>query len=90
MGYCEMITNLVAILVMTNLVSVPCKCGWCDKNGVRIAEHVNRIGYDLKREVTTNYLPVVELKPRRKVQICWPNQNQDEKNKRSGNDRRAD
>lgn len=52
-------TNLVAILIVTNLVRVACPCGWCT-NGVVIPEHVNRIGYDLRYEVTTNYLPIVQ------------------------------
>lgn len=53
-------TNLVAILIMTNVVRVACPCGWCnDRLGIAIPEHINRIGYDLKEVVTTNYLPVV-------------------------------
>ena len=55
--------NLYAVHVSTNLVSVPCKCGFCDTaRGVRVREHINQIGYDLKYEVSTSYYPVVILK----------------------------
>jgi len=51
-------TNLVAILVVTNLVRVSCPCGYCH-HSIVVPEHVNRLGYDLRLVVTTNYLPVV-------------------------------
>ena len=55
-------SRLVAMLVTTNLVSVPCNCGFCrPEEGIAVLEHINRVGYDLKLEVNTNYLPVVEL-----------------------------
>ena len=55
--------NIYAVHVSTNLVSVPCKCGFCDpERGVRVPEHINQIGYDLKYEVSTSYYPVVILK----------------------------
>ena len=55
-------TRLVAMLVTTNLVSVPCQCGFCrPEEGIAVLEHINRIGYDLKLEINTNYLPVVKL-----------------------------
>lgn len=54
--------NLFAVLVTTNLVSQPCACGFCDPvRGIRVPEHVNQIGYDLKLQVSTNYLPVVQF-----------------------------
>lgn len=53
-------TNLVALLIVTNLVSVQCKCGFC--NGyVVVPEHMNRVGYDLKEVVVTNRIPVVVM-----------------------------
>ena len=60
--------NYVAVFVTTNLVSVPCMggnengvCQWCNSEiGMRIPEHMNRIGYDLKVVVSTNYLPIVK------------------------------
>lgn len=56
-------TNLVAILITTNIVRVACTCGFCNANtGVVVPEHVNSIGHDLQVVVSTNYLPVVELK----------------------------
>jgi hypothetical protein len=51
---------IAARLVVTNLVHVPCRCGFCrPEEGVAVPEHLNRIGYDLAYEVSTNYLPVV-------------------------------
>ena len=49
-----------AVLISTNLVSQNCSCGFCNPSqGTAVPEHINRIGYDLRIEVTTNYLPVV-------------------------------
>lgn len=54
--------NLYAMLVTTNIVSQPCDCGWCrPEQGIRVPEHIGVIGYDLRIEVSTNYLPVVTL-----------------------------
>ena len=54
--------TLYAVLVSTNIVSQPCPCGFCDNaRGIRVPEHIGVIGYDLRIEVTTNYLPVVYL-----------------------------
>lgn len=51
---------LAAVLVTTNLVEQACQCGWCHpERGVVVPEHYGRIGYDLRVEVTTNYLPIV-------------------------------
>jgi len=53
---------LYAILVSTNIVSQPCNCGFCDPlRGIRVPEHVGVIGYDLRIEVSTNYLPVLYI-----------------------------
>ena len=55
--------NIYAVHVSTNLVSVPCRCGYCDPSrGIRVPEHINQIGYDLKVVVSTSYYPVVILK----------------------------
>ena len=54
-------TNLVAILIVTNLVRIACTCGYCHGNIV-VPEHVNSIGHDLKYVVSTNYLPVITVK----------------------------
>lgn len=55
--------NLYAVHVSTNLVSVPCRCGYCDPSrGIRVPEHINQIGYDLKVVVSTSYYQVVNLK----------------------------
>ena len=54
--------TIYAVLVSTNLVSQPCPCGFCDNaRGIRVPEHINQIGYDLRFEVSTNYLPVIYL-----------------------------
>ena len=51
---------LAAVLVTTNLVEQACQCGWCHpERGVVVPEHYGRIGYDLRIEVVTNYLPIV-------------------------------
>ena len=51
---------LLAEIVSTNLVSVPCKCGFCRPNeGIRVPEHINQIGYDLEYQITTSRYPVV-------------------------------
>lgn len=51
---------LLAEVVTTNLVSVPCNCGFCRPNeGIRVPEHINQIGYDLEYQVTTSRYPVV-------------------------------
>lgn len=52
--------HYAAMLVTTNLVSVPCTCGYCrPAEGVRIPEHIGVVGYDLKVVVSTQYLPIV-------------------------------
>jgi hypothetical protein len=49
-----------ALLVSTNIVSQHCPCGFCDNaRGIRVPEHIGVIGYDLRIEVSTNYLPIV-------------------------------
>lgn len=54
--------HLYAVLITTNIVSQPCNCGFCDNaHGIRVPEHINSIGHDLRIEVSTNYLPVVGL-----------------------------
>ena len=54
--------TLYAVLISTNIVSQPCPCGFCDNaRGIRVPEHVGVIGYDLRIEVSTNYLPVLYL-----------------------------
>ena len=66
----EPVTDYVAVLITTNVVYVPCmggtpdgKCKWCrPEEGMRVPEHMNKIDYDLKIVVSTNYLPVI-LKP---------------------------
>ena len=51
---------LLVEVVTTNLVSVPCKCGFCRPNeGIRVPEHINQIGYDLEYQITTSRYPVV-------------------------------
>lgn len=72
-----MMTNiLVAVLITTNLVSHPCTggtpggvCKWCESENsnpygcvMRVPEHINRIGYDMDWVVTTNYIPVIDIK----------------------------
>lgn len=53
-------TTQYAMLVTTNLVSVPCQCGFCHpEQGIVVPEHMNRIGYDMAVQVSTNYLPVI-------------------------------
>ena len=55
--------NVYAVQLSTNLVSVPCRCGYCDPSrGIRVPEHINQIGYDLQVVVSTSYYPVVILK----------------------------
>ena len=54
--------TLYAVLISTNIVSQPCPYGFCDNaRGIRVPEHVGVIGYDLRIEVSTNYLPVIYL-----------------------------
>lgn len=51
-----------AEIVSTNLVHVPCTCGYCrPSEGIAVPEHINQIGYDLKVVVSTSYYPVVIL-----------------------------
>ena len=53
---------LYAQLVSTNLVRIPCTCGYCrPSEGIAVPEHINQIGYDLKVEISTSYYPVVSL-----------------------------
>ena len=55
--------NIYAVHISTNLVSTPCNCGYCrPSEGIRVPEHINQIGYDLKVVVSTSYYPVVILK----------------------------
>lgn len=57
-------TEYYAIQVTTNLVSVPCNCGFCrPEEGIAVPEHINQIGYDLKYEISTNYFPVHTFSP---------------------------
>lgn len=54
--------TIYAVLITTNIVSQPCPCGFCDNaRGIRVPEHIGVIGYDLRVEVSTNYLPVIGL-----------------------------
>ena len=49
-----------AVLISTNLVRQNCSCGFCDPSrGIAVPEHINQLGYDLRLQVSTNYLPVV-------------------------------
>lgn len=49
-----------AVLISTNLVPQNCPCGFCDPSrGIAVPEHINQLGYDLRIEVSTNYLPIV-------------------------------
>lgn len=51
-----------AEVVTTNLVRVPCACGFCrPAEGIVVPEHINQIGYDLKVVVSTSYCPVVSI-----------------------------
>lgn len=53
-------SNLYAEIISTNLVSVPCPCGFCKPDqGIAVPEHINQIGYDLKVVVSTSYYPIV-------------------------------
>ena len=55
-------TNLYTEIISTNLVSVPCPCGYCKPDqGIAVPEHINQIGFDLKVVVSTSYYPVVSL-----------------------------
>ena len=55
-------TGLCAVLVTTNMVSVPCNCGFCrPEDGIRVPEHINRLGYDLELRIETNYLHVIHM-----------------------------
>lgn len=55
-------TSLYAQLISTNLVRIPCTCGYCrPSEGIVVPEHLNQIGYDLKVEISTSYYPVVSL-----------------------------
>lgn len=51
-------TNLWCMIIATNIVRQACHCGFCEGNIV-VPEHINRIGYDLRVEVVTNYYPIV-------------------------------
>ena len=54
------LSNLFAVIVSTNLVRVPCTCGYCrPSEGIAVPEHVNALGYDTVLQVSTNYLPIV-------------------------------
>ena len=58
----HLLAHSYAVLVSTNLVSQPCTCGFCrPEQGIRVPEHINQVGYDLRIEVSTNYLPIVTL-----------------------------
>lgn len=50
-----MITNLVALLIVTNAVRLPCK--FCDRDDGRMLLVMHEHQYE--QVVTTNYLPVV-------------------------------
>ena len=53
-------SNLYTEIISTNLVSVPCPCGFCKPDqGIAVPEHINQIGYDLKVVVSTSYYPIV-------------------------------
>lgn len=53
---------LYAQFISTNLVSVPCSCGYCrPSEGIVVPEHIGAIGYDLKVVVSTSYYPIVSL-----------------------------
>ena len=54
----HLLAHSYAVLVSTNLVPQNCSCGYCHGN-VRVPEHIGVVGYDLKLEVSTNYLPIV-------------------------------
>lgn len=52
--------SLYAQLVSTNLVRIPCSCGYCrPSEGIAVPEHVNALGFDTILQVSTNYLPIV-------------------------------
>ena len=52
--------RLYAQLISTNLVRIPCTCGYCrPSEGIAVPEHVNALGYDTVLQVSTNYLPIV-------------------------------
>ena len=54
------IEEVAAILVTTNVIPQDCPCGFCDPSqGITVPEHINRIGYDLRIEIVTNYLHIV-------------------------------
>ena len=52
--------HLFAILVTTNLVSIPCKCGYCTESA-RVPEHIGKVGCDHDLLVSTQYLPIVKI-----------------------------
>lgn len=59
-GFGDSSRRAFAILVTTNLVSQPCRCGVCNpEKGIAVPEHIGVVGYDLRVEVATNFLPVV-------------------------------
>ncbi len=51
----DVITNLVALLIVTNAVRLPCK--FCDRDDGRMLLVMHEHQYE--QVVTTNYLPVV-------------------------------
>lgn len=57
-----------AMLITTNLVQQQCKCGFCH-DGIVILEHMNQVGYDLRVEVVTNYLPIVRRRIKNKTPV---------------------
>lgn len=58
----HLLSHSYAVLVSTNLVPQNCSCGTCDPSrGIAVPEHINAIGYDLRIEVSTNYLPIVTI-----------------------------
>ena len=66
-GYLTSNSNdyLLVEVVTTNLVSVPCKCGYCrPEEGIRVPEHINQLGYDLELRIETNYLHVIHMSDR--------------------------
>ena len=58
----HLLAHSFAVLVSTNLVPQNCSCGFCDPSrGIAVPEHIGVIGYDLRIEVSTNYLPIVTI-----------------------------
>lgn len=54
--------RLYAQVISTNLVHVPCPCGFCrPSEGIAVPEHINQLGFDTKLVVSTSYYPIVIL-----------------------------